>query len=71
MVPNALPFCNAARFGRELPEEAGSLNICNRRWIQLVDATVRLNISAGVWKPRVFLGPSFNLLATALTMACE
>src|SRR5882672_1872782 len=35
------------------------------RRIQPVDATVWLNISAGVWKPRVFLGLSFNCLATA------
>ena len=39
--------------------------------IQPVDATVWLNISAGVWKPRVFLGLSFNCLATALSLACE
>ena len=42
-----------------------------RRRIQLVNATVWLNRSAGVWKPRVFLGLSFNCLATALSLACE
>ena len=44
------------------------------RWrlrIQPVDATDWLNISAGVWKLRVFLGRSFNFLATALSLACE
>lgn len=35
--------------------------------IQLVNATVWRNISAGVWKPRVFLGLSFNCLANATT----
>src|ERR1700704_2340414 len=39
--------------------------------IQPVDATVWLNISAGVWKPRVFLGLSFNCRAIALSLACE
>ena len=39
--------------------------------IQPVDATIWLNISAGVWKPRVFLGLSFNCLANALSLACE
>jgi hypothetical protein len=42
-----------------------------RRRIQPVDATVWLNRSAGVWKPSVFLGLSFNCLATALSLACE
>jgi hypothetical protein len=42
-----------------------------RRRIQLVDATVWLNISAGVWKPSVFLGLWFNCLANALSCACE
>ena len=39
--------------------------------IQPVNATVWLNLSAGVWKPSVFLGLSFNCLATALSLACE
>lgn len=39
--------------------------------IQPVDATIWLNISAGVWKSRVFLGRSFNCLATAFSLACE
>lgn len=39
--------------------------------IQPVDATVWLNISAGVWKPSVFLGLSFNCLAKPLSFACE
>ena len=43
----------------------------NGRRIQPVDATVWLNISAGVLKPSVFLGLSFNCLATALSLACE
>jgi hypothetical protein len=42
---------------------------CFRWRIQPVDATVWLNISAGVWKPRVFLGRSFNCLATAFSLA--
>jgi len=39
--------------------------------IQLVNATVWLNISAGVWKQSVFLGLSFNCLANPLSFACE
>jgi hypothetical protein len=40
-------------------------------WIQPIDATVWWNRSAGVSKFNVFLGRSFNLLATALSFACE
>ena len=39
--------------------------------IQPIDATVWWNRSAGVSKFSVFLGRSFNLLATALSFACE
>jgi hypothetical protein len=46
-------------------------NGCHPRRIQPVNATDWLNISAGVWKPRVFLGLSFNCLAIALSLACE
>lgn len=35
--------------------------------IQPVDATHSLNISAGVWKPSVLRGLSFNCLAIALS----
>ena len=35
--------------------------------IQPVDATDSLNISAGVWKPSVLRGLSFNCLAIALS----
>lgn len=46
--------------------------IDRNRWrIQPVSATVWLNISAGVWKPRVFLDLSFNCRANALSLACE
>ena len=38
-----------------------------RRRIQPVDATHSLNISAGVWKPSVLRGLSFNCLAIALS----
>ncbi len=38
-----------------------------RRRIQPVDATHSLNISAGVWKPSVLRGLSFNCLAMALS----
>ena len=68
----------AASMGRELalvdPKAPVAIFWSNDRsiWrIQPVDATVWLNISAGVWKPRVFLGLSFNCLATALSLACE
>jgi ATP-binding cassette subfamily B protein RaxB len=53
---------------------AASIELCNvsfRLRIQPVDATIWLNISAGVWKSRVFLGRSFNCLATAFSLACE
>jgi hypothetical protein len=39
--------------------------------IQPVDATIWLNISAGAWKSRVFLGRSFNLRVSAMSLACE
>jgi hypothetical protein len=39
--------------------------------IQPIDATVWWNRSAGVSKFNVFLGRSFNCLATALSFACE
>ena len=42
-----------------------------RRRIQPVNATVWLNSSAGVSKPRVLRGLSFNCLATELSLACE
>ena len=43
------------------------------RWVRIqpIDATVWWNRSAGVSKFNVFLGRSFNLLATALSFACE
>lgn len=50
---------------------ARTSNCYRRRQIQPVNATVWLNISAGVRKPSVFLGLSFNCLATALSLACE
>lgn len=46
-------------------------HLCLLVRIQPVDATVWLNISAGVRKLRVFLGLSFNLRANALSWACE
>jgi type I restriction enzyme M protein len=57
---------------RELLAQAATIDamVFDRR-IQPVNATVWLNRSAGVWKPRVFLGLSFNCLATALSLACE
>ena len=42
-----------------------------RRRIQPVDATHSLNISAGVWKPSVLRGLSFNCLAIALSWVWE
>ena len=39
--------------------------------IQPVDATVSLNISAGVLKPSVLRGLSFNCLAIAFSCSCE
>ena len=50
---------------------AAPANVKFQGRIQRVDATVRLNISAGVWKPSVFLGLSFNWLANRLSFACE
>jgi len=43
----------------------------SRRRIQPVNATHSLNISAGVWKPSVLRGLSFNCLAIALSCSCE
>jgi len=56
---------------QEVGYPASTLNSSSEGRIQPVDATVWLNISAGVWKPRVFLGLWFNCLATALSLACE
>ena len=36
-------------------------------WPQAVNATHSLNISAGVWKPSVLRGLSFNCLAIELS----
>ena len=36
-------------------------------WIQLINATRSLNISAGVWKPSVLRGLWFSCLAIALS----
>lgn len=58
----------------QLRSQLGRAESANRRIrlrIQPVDATIWLNISAGVWKSRVFLGRSFNLRANALSLACE
>lgn len=43
------------------------LNVDFAGRIQPVDATHSLNISAGVWKPSVLRGLSFNCLAMALS----
>ena len=45
----------------------GILDIGLRRRIQPFDATHSLNISAGVWKPSVLRGLSFNCRAIALS----
>ena len=42
-------------------------DVRNRWRIQPVDATHSLNISAGVWKPSVLRGLSFNCCAIALS----
>src|SRR4051794_35387613 len=46
-------------------------DVRSRLWIQSVDATIWLNISAGVLKSKVFRGRSLRLLATVLSCACE
>jgi hypothetical protein len=42
-------------------------SVRNNRRIQPFDATHSLNISAGVWKPSVLRGLSFNCRAIALS----
>jgi len=42
---------------------------CFYWWFQPVNATHALNLCAGVSYPNVFLGRSFNCLATALSLA--
>ena len=55
---------------RRAPKQGG--RIASLSWrIQLVNATDSLNISAGVLKPSVFRGLSFNCLAIALSFSCE
>lgn len=46
-------------------------NVRSWLWIQPIDATHSLNISAGVLYPKVFLGRSFNFLAIASNSSCE
>lgn len=55
----------------EVLSEVGPTNVPFGLWIQLVDATHSLNISAGVLYPKVFLGRSFNFLAIASSSSCE
>jgi hypothetical protein len=52
---------------RKLPINCRELNDSNRWRIQPVNATHSLNISAGVRKPSVLRGLSFNCLAIALS----
>ena len=61
--------CERARSpGRELSVEIDSFPAGYiRRRIQPVIATHSLNLSAGVWKPSVLRGLSFNCLAIALS----
>jgi hypothetical protein len=71
LVPN-LDKVSMVLNGNNANNAAQSLtNVACRLWIQPIDATVWWNRSAGVSKFRVFLGRSFNLLATALSFACE
>ena len=51
--------------------DASTVEFRIRRRIQPVDATHSLNISAGVWKPSVLRGLSFNCRAIALSWSCE
>ena len=44
-------------------------NVCKGGQIQPVNATHSLNLSAGVWKPSVLRGLSFNCLAIELSFA--
>lgn len=46
-------------------------SVMDALWIQPMDATHSLNISAGVLYPKVFLGRSFNFLAIASNSSCE
>lgn len=50
--------------------QSAQLNVCHGWRIQPVNAMVRLNLSAGVWKPS-FSGLWFNCLAMALSLAWE
>lgn len=56
-----------AHFGQRIYERM----VCMQGRIQPVDATDSLNISAGVLKPSVLRGLSFNCLAIALSCSCE
>jgi len=57
----------SGRFARRAAVGFSPQNVGNQWRIQPVDATHSLNISAGVWKPSVLRGLSFNCLAIALS----
>ena len=59
------------RSGISLPHLATVRDDCFAGRIQPVNATHSLNISAGVWKPSVLRGLSFNCLAIALSWVWE
>lgn len=64
------------QYGRYLGDIRADLHasvptVANWWRIQLVNATDSLNISAGVLKPSVLRGLSFNCLAMALSCSCE
>ena len=64
--PREQPF-HADRVGWQL--SGSTANEGSWRRIQPVNATHSLNLSAGVWKPSVLRGLSFNCLAIVLSFA--
>ena len=68
---DALAVLQLYKFSDERLLTGVSLNYRPRLWIQPIDATHSLNISAGVLYPKVFLGRSFNFLAIASNSSCE
>ena len=63
--------CNWGSNGLRLLLLTPGKSDCFAGRIQPVDATHSLNISAGVWKPSVLRGLSFNCLAIALSWVWE
>src|SRR4051812_31589670 len=62
-----------SKTGNPEPSEPGTVEPLNQEppWAQAFDATISVSISAGVRKPSVLRGRSFNSRAIRFRTACE